>query len=221
MEKLTLEFTTQLKESLINNEVKHSLPILENLEIRAKGYNNFFGDIALPFGVDDYFADFMLAKYDGKPFFTIKHTTFGHYKKYNLKNPIESLMSKENNYQKISNDLNINNQSSWIGGLTYLKHDGFDSKFIKKISLELTLLFVQHILFKKRPTNIIVTANLKANFNIFLHEYGFQQLDHPNVIHPELGNNEAAIMSINQTNQLLLDNYYKYNLTELISTKAA
>jgi hypothetical protein len=221
MEKLTLEFTTQLKDQLVKKNIIETLPILENLEVRAKGYHNFFGDIAVPFGTDDYFADFMLAKYDGKPFFTIKHTTFASYTKYNINNPIKGLVADESDYNNLSDQLNISDKSSWIGGLTYLKLEGVDNRFLQKLSMELTLFFVQYVLFNNKPKNIIVTANIRANFHTFLQKEGFIQTDHPHVIHPELGNNAAAIMSINHTNQALLDNYYKYNINELTTKKAA
>jgi hypothetical protein len=209
MEKLTLEFTTQLKDQLIENSTQECLPMLENLEVRAKGYFNFFGGKAVPFSPDDYFSNFMLARYNGKPFLTVKFSPFNFYKDHSLKNPVEQLYT-ETQTAKILDQYPDFKQMGWSGGFTYIPIDQIETRAMSTLAKELSAFFLYHSLISHSPKGVVLTANLKANIDVFLEKCGFVAPDIPTIIHNELNNNPAKLLILKEASDYMLSCYQKY-----------
>ena len=210
MKELTLEFTSQLKDQLVNNSIKGCLPILENLEVRAKGYYNFFGESAVPFGTDDYFSDFMLGRFNDVPFFTIKHSLFSRFDKHNLKNPLEDLLSSSD-YRLLKKQNTEIKDYGWCGGLTYLPIENIEKEKCSKFALELMTFFLCHSFLTSSPSGLVVTANLKAKIDHYLIKCGFEAASSPHVIHKELSNNPAQIMILRRPTAYMTNIYEKYS----------
>lgn len=209
MGNLRIKLLTNLQKKLVDTSLSECTDYFKNLEIRAKGYQSFFGDKVIPFSPDDFFCTYILGHLGESPFFTLKYSSFHDYQFRNMVTPPESLLS-DRDLSTLKTFVKDYDTLGWVGGLTYLITHHEDKKNTGRIAKELTAFFICYSLKNYSPNGIIVTANLKAKFDQFLFKCGFEAPNIDLVIHKELDNNPAQLLYLTEPSQYMLDCYYKY-----------
>jgi hypothetical protein len=210
MDNIDIKFMENLNKKLISDNEDYRSYFYDSFSVRAKGYYNFFGPKALPFGADDFFSYFMLAKYKEKPFFTVKYCKLSTFKDYNLKNPIENLLSKDQHDDFMHLVPHYKNMG-WSGGFTYLLINELGKKDTGEIAKDLSAYFLYYCLINYTPDGLILTANLKAKVDRYLLKCGFDYINIDQVIHPELNNNPAKFLILKKPSNYMINCYNKYN----------
>ena len=209
MSHLKLEFSSQLRDQLVKQKTSSLIPIMENLEVRAKGYDNFFGAKAMPFACDDFFSYFMLARLNNAPFLTVKFTPMDSYLFYNQDTPIDKLFCEKDSVL-IKKEFNKFKKMGWAGGFTYTLPPSHTRESIRDLAMDLTAFYLCYCFQELSPKGLLLTANIKSKIDIFLVQCGFKNLEYPHIIHRELNLNPAKLMVLTKPSDYMLECYQKY-----------
>lgn len=206
---LSLILSSHLKDQLVHHQTKDSLHILENLEVRAKGYHQFFGPKAVPFDRDDFFCQFLLAKYQTQAFFTVKHTSLSQYQNYNLTHPLEQVLGPEGITQ-LEKVAPTYLRMGWCSGFTYLPLQSLGKDKSSQLAKDLSAFYLCYCLKHFSPEGLLLTANIKSKVDQHLLKCGFNYIDIGPIIHRELDNNPAKLLLLREPSDHMLDCYNKY-----------